>query len=118
MSQPAGDGPPTAHVGVRGWLHRTFAVLGAPAAWFAHLSISYLIVPEACTAGTVAGMWVVSVVHLAVAVTAVVVSTRLWRGAASDRDRFLGVLGIGNGLLFVAVILVERIPVLAIDPCL
>lgn len=101
---------------LRSW----FAVLGAPSAWFAHLSLSYLLVPESCVWGTTVWLWVISLTHVAVAVAALVVAVGTARHGQRHghrQDRFVGMLGVLTGALFTAAILVERLPVLLIDPC-
>lgn len=98
-----------------------FAVLGGPAAWGAHLSLSYYLVPRACAGGTALVLHLVTLATAAVAVAAVVVAGRLRADADADgRDaplRALATIGVLLGLLFLVATLVEGIPALVVGPC-
>lgn len=96
-----------------------FAVLGAPAAWGAHLGLSYYAVPRACATGTTLWLHVITVATAAVAVGAMLAAGRL-RAGPGGRDevrRSLGTVGLLLGALFLGATLVEGIPVLLVDPC-
>lgn len=111
MSPPRRDDSPH-----RGRL--AFAVGGAPAAWATHLGISYLIVPESCRWGTVAGLHAVTVVTLAVAVASLVVAGRLRSAADGDGDAaFAGTAGLIIGAIFLVAIVAEGMLPFLLDPC-
>lgn len=97
------------------WL-LAFALGGGPVAWLVHLSLSYYLVPRACAAGTSLGLHLVTLASAAVAVAAVVASRRV-RAGDDPRGRFLGTLGVLVGVLFLAAVLVEGLPVALIDAC-
>jgi hypothetical protein len=97
-----------------------FAVLGAPAAWAAHLGLSYFIVPRACATGTTLWLHLVTAATAGVALAATVLAVQVRAGGRARDDagaRFLGALGIVIGALFFAATLVEGLPVVFIDPC-
>lgn len=94
-----------------------FAVLGAPGAWLAHLSLSYLLVPRACGSGTSLWLHLVTAVTAAVALAATVVAARIRAASTATVPQFVGTLGLFVGTLFLVATLVEGLPVLFIDPC-
>lgn len=106
---------------------RTFVLFGPMAAWFAHLNVSYLLVPWSCRWGHAWGLHAATVVLAVVAATGTWLAVRL-AGARPGRelpdDRpgartgpFLGFYGAVLGGLFTLTILVQGMGNLVIDPC-
>ena len=113
------------------------ALLGAPAAWAAHLLVAYTLVAYACSerwGGVRVALGIVTVVALALALASGMLSRRLWiRARAADRpidDRwdarmgertarvsFLMVMGLVMAALFALGILYQVAPVLLAQPC-
>lgn len=95
-----------------------FATLGAPAAWAAHLGLSYLIVPESCRWGTTVGLHLVTLTMAVTGVVATLLAGRVLRHAGDDAvERFVGSTGLVVGVLFTVAILVGGLPVWLVDPC-
>ena len=105
-----------------------FAMLAGPLAWSAHLLLSYGLVPIACDTGWAFLLVVVTAVTAIGSLAGALVSRRLPVGDtpetedlrltnATDRMRFIARSGLAGGLFFAAVIIVQGLPVLFIDPC-
>jgi len=86
----------------------------APAAFFAHLQVRYVLVPWACATNGQLWIHVVGVVSLAIAVLGAFAAWRTLQSAGRDapgeagialpRTRMLGVMGLGISLTFVLVL--------------
>lgn len=104
-----------------------FGLLAAPLAWTLHLFISYGLVPVTCDRGSKLLLGVVTGAAAIISVAAAWVSWRIWQrtrmdsttelGGVRGRDAFLGLAGAALSLLFLALILVEGIPDIFLDPC-
>ncbi len=104
-------------------LRRGFAMLGAPTAWFVHLSVAYALVPGACRSGwgevaTAAS----TVVVLAVAAASGVVAHRLATRAVDphrekELDVMLGWVGMLLTVLFSLVIVGIGAAALGVQAC-
>ena len=98
-----------------------YALLGSIAAWTIHILVLASVVQYTCNVdGALWIMHLTTVVTLAMAGAAMVLSWRLARGGHDDEDpdeggrnRFLGVLGLMIGAANVALILLEQIYVFA-----
>lgn len=92
-----------------------------PALWFAHLNVSYLLVPPSCRWGHGWGLAAVTVVALAGIATTAAASWRRWRadGGASPKDlvAFIGASGAALGVLFAVATLLVAASALVVDPC-
>jgi hypothetical protein len=101
-------------------------LVAAPIAWSLQLQVSYVVATFSCGRG-LASIHAVSMLALAVAATSTVLS---WRGYAplraarpEDLDgdlrgtRFLSLLGVFAGGLFMVAIVALWIPALVLDPC-
>jgi hypothetical protein len=87
----------------------------APAAFFAHLQIRYVLVPWACATNGQLWIHVVDVLALALALLGAFVAWRTWQLAGREqpgeaagavpRTRMMGVLGLGASLMFALVLL-------------
>jgi hypothetical protein len=102
-------------------------IFTGPVVWAADHTISYALVPHACSTGHH------YVLHLATALSllltlggfflAMTAHNRLARGAEQDadtifgRDRFMSILGMAMSLAFCVVIIASAIPRFMLDPC-
>jgi hypothetical protein len=87
----------------------------APAAFFAHLQIRYVLVPWACATNGQLWIHVVDVLALALALLGAFAAWRTWQRAGRDdpseaggavpRTRLLGVTGLGISLMLALVLL-------------
>ncbi|HKP16618.1 MAG TPA: hypothetical protein VJT85_11145 [Gemmatimonadaceae bacterium] len=87
----------------------------APAAFFAHLQIRYVLVPWACATNGQRWIHVVDVLALALALLGAFVAWRTWQragreepgeaGGAAPRTRMMGVTGFGMSLMLALVLL-------------
>jgi len=87
----------------------------APAGFFAHLQVRYVLVPWACATNGQLWIHVVGVLSLAIAVLSAFAARRTWQsagreapgeaGGAIPRTRMLGVMGLGISLMFALVLL-------------
>jgi hypothetical protein len=104
-------------------LRRAFALLGAPTAWFVHLSVAYALVPDACRSGWGEAATATStVVALAVAAAGGVVAHRLASQAVDphrekELDVILGGVGLLIAVLFSLVIVGIGAAALSVGPC-
>jgi hypothetical protein len=81
----------------------------APAAFFAHLQIRYVLVPWACATNGQLWIHVVDVLALALALLGAFAAWRAWRSAGGDRPgegagavprtRLIAVVGLGSSLM-------------------
>jgi hypothetical protein len=99
----------------------------APATFFAHLQIGYLLVPWSCTRQNT--VWI-HVVNLLSVLLAAAGTWAAWRAharaesAASNdgpgtvpRTRFLGVVGLGMSGMFVLLLVAQAIEAISLSPC-
>jgi hypothetical protein len=87
----------------------------APAAFFTHLQVRYVLVPWACATNGQLWIHVVDALALAIAMLGAFVAWRTWQsagrekpgeaGGAVPRTRMLGVVGFGMSLMFALVLL-------------
>ena len=99
-----------------------------PLAMLANLQASYILVPEACDTRSKLVLHLVHAAMLLVTVATAVMAVRWWRrtgwrwpdedGGAVARTRFLGIVGLGNSLLFALIILAQWFAVVMWPPCL
>lgn len=116
-SRPTATGPDRA-TGEPRAVTVMFGFLAAPVAWIVHLVASSALVPVACELDTVL------VVHLATVATAIsaiagILVARRTRSHASGPGHvmFLSIGGFWLGFLFLALILLEGLPVFVLEPC-
>lgn len=102
-----------------------FGLLGGPAAWTAHLLISYGLVYVVCGTGGSLLLYLTTLVTAAIAAAAGIVAWRLWRrpqtateenAAVAARNGFAGFLGVLLSGLFLLVIVAEGLPPLFFQP--
>ena len=99
----------------------------APATFFAHLQIGYVLIPWACTTKGWGWIHLVNVLAVLCALlgtwVAWLVHARAEGGARNDgpgavpRTRFLGVVGLCMGGLFVLLLVAQSIAAIIISPC-
>jgi hypothetical protein len=99
----------------------------APAAFFTHLQIRYVLVPWACATNGQLWIHVVDVLALALALIGAFVGWRTWdragreepgeAGGAVPRTRMLGVMGVGMSLMFALVLLGQWVTNFFFSPC-
>jgi hypothetical protein len=99
----------------------------APAAFFAHMQIGYVVVPWACATHGDAWMHVIGLAALALAATGMLAAWRTWMRAGRDvpgesggalpRTRFLGAIGLGMSAIITLVIFAQWIASFFISTC-
>ena len=99
----------------------------APAAFFTHLQVRYVLVPWACATNGQPWIHVVDVLALALALLGGFVAWRTWQragredpgeaGGAVPRTRMLGVMGLGASLMFALVLLGQWVTNFFFSPC-
>jgi len=99
----------------------------APAAFFTHLQVRYVLVPWACATNGQLWIHVVDVLALAIALLGAFVARRTWDSAgreepseaagAMPRTRMMGVMGVGMSLMFALVLLGQWITSFFFSPC-
>lgn len=110
----------------RVWAPRlTAALIAGPAAWMLRLLIGLALVPNACQAGTVWILHLLTLLFGGVAVAALVVSVRSRRAvgllsttAGTERTRFVALLAVAVNAAVVLAIGMEGLAVAVVDPCL
>jgi hypothetical protein len=99
----------------------------APAAFFTHLQIRYVLVPWACATNGSIWIHVVDVLALAVSLLGAFAAWRTWEragreepsesGGAVPRTRMMGVMGLGMSLMFALVLLGQWVTSFFFSPC-
>jgi hypothetical protein len=103
-----------------------FGLLGSHVAWLLHLALSYPLVPLSCALEW--GM-IFHLISLVMVLAAVASLTVAWQSrqqlrhegangtARYGRQSFMALFGLLSGVLFLAVILAQWLPVFFIPPC-
>lgn len=99
----------------------------APAAFFSHLQIRYVLVPWACATNGWIWVHVVDVLGLALALLGAFFGWRTWQRAGREepseaagalpRTRMMGVMGVGTSLMFALVLLGQWMTSFFFTPC-
>jgi hypothetical protein len=99
----------------------------APAAFFTHLQVRYVLVPWACATNGALWIHVVDVLGLAIALLGAFAGWRTWEragreepseaGGAMPRTRMMGVMGVGMSLMFALVLLGQWVTSFFFSPC-
>ena len=99
----------------------------APAAFFTHLQVRYVLVPWACATNGWLWIHVVDVLAIAVALLGAYVAWGTWHRAGRDepseaegavpRTRMMGVMGLGTSLMFAFVLLGQWMTSFFFSPC-
>ncbi len=102
------------------------SLLGGAVAWTVHLVVGVALVPDACDDARTWPLFLVSAVTVLAtlgalaatrAVDRVARSTGPGGTAAQRRARFVATVSLFLNLLFLALIVLETVPVLFVDPC-
>lgn len=101
-------------------------LLLAPAAFFAHLQIGYVLVPRACRHHQNVWLHVVGVASVLLAAVGLAIAWRVWQathdapgeaGGPMPRARFLGATGLGVSALLVLLLVAQWVAAFFISPC-
>ena len=99
----------------------------APAAFFAHLQITYVLVPWACVRNGEVWIHVSGILSVALALAGAVAAWRAWMragreapgdsGGSLPRTRFVGAAGLGVSAMLTLVLFVQWLTAFVISPC-
>ena len=96
----------------------------APAAFFTHLQLNYVVVPWSCTTHRRIWVHVVSLIAVALALAGTWAAVRVHRrttdasgSSAIPRTRFLGVVGLLMSGVFSLLLVAQLVAGLVISPC-
>jgi hypothetical protein len=102
-------------------------LLLAPAVFFAHLQITYVLVPWACVRGGEVWIHVSGVLSVVLALAGAVVGWRAWMragrevpgdgGGSLSRTRFVGATGLGLSAMLTLVLFAQWLTAFVISPC-
>ena len=102
-------------------------LLLAPAVFFAHLQLGYVLVYRACRYHTTLWVHVVGATAVVLALGGTYTAWHVWtrtgrtmsieEDGAVARARFLGITGLGSGALFVLLLLAQWLTALVLSPC-
>jgi hypothetical protein len=101
-------------------------LLLAPAAFFAHLQIGYVLVPRACRHHQDVWLHVVGVASVLLAAVGLAIAWRVWQathdapgdaGGPAPRARFLGATRLGVSALLVLLLVAQWVAAFFISPC-
>lgn len=103
------------------------AFLVAPAAFFAHLQLGYVLVPWSCVRGTPLPLHVAGAASVALALAGARLAWRVWSregraapgegGGPAPRARFVALCALMMAALFVLLLAVQWAQVFVISPC-
>jgi hypothetical protein len=93
------------------------AFLAAPVAWVIHLAASVALVPAACELSSVLVLHLVTVVTALAAIGGILATRRYRVAADGGHVALLSSGGFWLGVLFLVLIVLEGIPVFALEPC-
>ena len=97
-----------------------FAFLGAPAAWFISLVVSYYAVHEVCRVHSPLAPRIVSLLALVVAVAAGLTARAIWMqasGVTAERTRFMAQIGVMAGSVFSLIVVLHLVATLLLPGC-
>jgi hypothetical protein len=99
----------------------------APAVFFAHLQVAYVLVPWSCVTGNHLWLDVNDALSVLVAATGALIARRVWlhedaggpstAAGAVSRSRFLGILGTVASAMFVLLLVTQWSASWFISPC-
>jgi len=95
------------------------------AAFFAHLEVGYVLVPRACRTGHATWIHIVATAAVLLSAAGALAAWRTWSSTNGSiatagprpRTRFLGVVGLGMGLVFTLILLAQWISSFVLRPC-
>jgi hypothetical protein len=110
-----------------GLAEQWFGLLWAPAVFFAHLQVAYVLVKWACLNHGEVWIHVAGVASVLLAALGMLVAWRAWdragreapgeEGGPPPRARFLAVTGLGTSALFVLLLAAQWVAAFFISPC-
>ena len=99
----------------------------APAVFFAHLQVTYVLVPWACVRNGEPWIHLAGALSVVLAAVGAFVAWHTWRrgghddpgeaGGVMPRTRLMGVLGLGLSLMFVLLLLGQWMTAFFLSPC-
>lgn len=90
----------------------------APAVWFGHLNLSYLLVPVSCRVGHPWWLVAVSIPPILIAAGVIVACRRFWRDDGRPvTDRVGGFTGVLLAAMFLLAIGASTLSNVVVDPC-
>ena len=99
----------------------------APAVFFVHLQLTYVLVPWACVRNGEPWIHLLGAASVVLAAAGAFVAWRTWQrggrgdpgesGGAMPRTRLLGVLGLGQSLMFALLLLGQWMTAFFLSPC-
>ena len=99
----------------------------APAAFFLHLQVGYILVPWGCVQRTTLWIHVVGILSILLAIAGMAAAWVTWRGADPNgpddaggvypRTRFMGISGLGTSALLALILFWQWVAVFFINPC-
>ena len=99
----------------------------APVATAVSFQLRYMLVPFACQSGSGWSLHLVWLIATAASVAGLLSAYRTWQNAGGgtpgeqdgplNRNRFLGVLGLGFSAAMLLMMMFQLIPALVLDPC-
>ena len=120
----------------RGLAEQWLGMLFAPAVFFAHLQVAYMLVPWACATGGHVWIHVAGVASVVLAAVGALFAWRAWDRVGRDapgeaghvttsdgerepvpRARLLGAVGLGMSAMFVLLLLAQWVAAFVISPC-
>ena len=111
----------------RGLAEQWLGMLFAPAVFFAHLQVAYMLVPWACATGGHVWIHVAGVASVVLAAVGALFAWRAWDRVGCDapgeaggpvpRARLLGAVGLGMSAMFVLLLLAQWVAAFVISPC-
>ena len=111
---------------IPGLLAQWTGLLLAPATFFAHLQIGYVLVPRACRYHEDLWLHVVGVASVVLAAVGLAIAWHVWQethdaageaGGPTPRARFLGATGLGVSALLVLLLTAQWVAAFFISPC-
>jgi hypothetical protein len=106
-----------------------FGMFGSAVAWAGHLIVSYPMQPLYCAMGSLALLWILTILLFLVAVASAFVAWRNWNAipevehgrllnGGESRRAFMALFGMLGGALFVFAMLLAFWPIAVGNPCL
>lgn len=99
----------------------------APAAFFAHLQVAYVLVPWSCASGSSLWLHVVGVLSAAIASVGAAMAWMVWvregrsepgdHGGPDPRARFIALTALGMSAVFVLLLLWQWVAAFFLSPC-
>jgi hypothetical protein len=101
-------------------------LIGPPVIWLLQFQLRYSLVPWCCASGKLAPLWILSGAAVVATVAFGLISSWCWTlrrhtspdaGERERRQRFMALLGLMTGVLFLLLNVAQAIPTLFLNPC-